>query len=148
MLLGVNLIDKFLFIILLYRQFRLCITALLATRASGKAHTPCRAVPWCRRCIKQNLSLRREQAPALRTNYNTNRQRKQVLCRNLIVGAIHESPVLILWFIAGDSLIAPTGKHPYENQPKVSDFSFCLFKYKELADNVIRYDHDDRSDEL
>ena len=26
----------------------------------------CRAVPWCRRCIKQNLSLRREQAPALR----------------------------------------------------------------------------------
>ena len=27
-------------IVLFYRQFRLCITALLATRASGKAHTP------------------------------------------------------------------------------------------------------------
>ena len=31
---------NFLFIILFYRQFRLCITALLATRASGQAHTP------------------------------------------------------------------------------------------------------------
>jgi hypothetical protein len=31
---------KFLFISLFYRQFRLCITALQATRASGKAHTP------------------------------------------------------------------------------------------------------------
>ena len=34
------LLEKFLFIVLFYRQFRLCITALLATRASGKAHTP------------------------------------------------------------------------------------------------------------
>ena len=52
---------KFLFIVLFYHQFRLCIT-----KEQGKAHTPCRAVPWCRRCLKQNLSLRREQAPALR----------------------------------------------------------------------------------
>ena len=49
--------------IVFYRKFRLCIT-----NASGYAHTPCRAVPWCRRCLKQNLSLRREQAPALRCN--------------------------------------------------------------------------------
>ena len=34
------LFDKFLFIVPFYRQFRLCITALQATRASGKAHTP------------------------------------------------------------------------------------------------------------
>ena len=52
---------KFLFIVLFYHQFRLCIT-----KASGKAHTPCRAVPWCRRCLKQDLSWRRKQAPALR----------------------------------------------------------------------------------
>jgi hypothetical protein len=31
---------KFTFIFPLYRQFRLCITALQATPASGKAHTP------------------------------------------------------------------------------------------------------------
>ena len=31
---------KFLFIVLFYRKFRLCITALQATPASGKAHTP------------------------------------------------------------------------------------------------------------
>ena len=49
---------------LLYRQLSLCITALQATLASGKAHTPCSAVPWCRRCLKQNLSLRREQGLA------------------------------------------------------------------------------------
>ena len=30
-------------------------------------------------------SLRREQAPALRCHYNTNRQRKQYLCRNLYI---------------------------------------------------------------
>ena len=59
---------KFLFIVLFYCQFRLCITALLATLASGKAHTPCRAVPWCRRLIGINLLSRREQAPALRCN--------------------------------------------------------------------------------
>jgi hypothetical protein len=34
------LLVKFLFILLFYRQFRHCITALQATRASGKAHTP------------------------------------------------------------------------------------------------------------
>ena len=33
-------LNKFLFIILFYRQFRLCITALQATPAQGKAHTP------------------------------------------------------------------------------------------------------------
>ena len=32
---GENLLDKFLFIVLLYRKFRLCITKTL-----GKAHTP------------------------------------------------------------------------------------------------------------
>ena len=32
---GENLLDKFLFIVLFYRQFRLCIT-----KAQGKAHTP------------------------------------------------------------------------------------------------------------
>jgi len=32
--------EKFLFILPFYRQFRLCITALQATLASGKAHTP------------------------------------------------------------------------------------------------------------
>ena len=31
--------NKFLFIVLFYRKFRLCITALQATRAQGKAHT-------------------------------------------------------------------------------------------------------------
>ena len=37
---GENLLDNFLFIVLFYRKFRLCITALQATPASGKAHTP------------------------------------------------------------------------------------------------------------
>ena len=54
---------KFLFIVLFYRKFRICIT-----NASGKAHTPCRAVPWCRRFVNSRHSLRREQAPALRSD--------------------------------------------------------------------------------
>ena len=29
----------------------------------------CRAVPWCRCCLKQDLSWRREQAPTLRCNH-------------------------------------------------------------------------------
>ena len=37
---GENLLDKFLFIVMFYRKFRLCITALQATPALGKAHTP------------------------------------------------------------------------------------------------------------
>ena len=37
---GENLLDKFLFIVMFYRKFRLCITASQATRVSGKAHTP------------------------------------------------------------------------------------------------------------
>ena len=37
---GENLLDKFLFIVMFYRKFRLCITALQATLASGKARTP------------------------------------------------------------------------------------------------------------
>ena len=47
----------------------------------------CRAGVYSRRLIGINLSSRREQAPALRDypHYNTNRQRKQVLCRNLCV---------------------------------------------------------------
>ena len=32
---GENLLDKFLFVVMFYRKFRLCIT-----KASGKAHTP------------------------------------------------------------------------------------------------------------
>ena len=35
---------KYLFIVLFYRQFRLCIT-----KAQGKAHTPCRAGVYSRR---------------------------------------------------------------------------------------------------
>ena len=35
--------------------------------------------------------------------YNINRQRKQHLCRNLFVGAIHESPVFVFRISAGDS---------------------------------------------
>ena len=33
--------------------------------------------------------------PTLRFHYNTNRQRKQVPCRNWFVGAIHESPLQV-----------------------------------------------------
>ena len=51
-----------------YRQFRLCITALQKARASGKAHTPCRAGVYSRRLVGLDPMLRREQAPALRYN--------------------------------------------------------------------------------
>ena len=47
-----------------YRKFRRCIT-----KAQGKAHTPCRAVPWCRRFVNSRCSSRREQAPALRCTH-------------------------------------------------------------------------------
>ena len=77
-----------------YRRFRLCITALQKARASGKAHTPCRAGVYSRRLVGLDPMLRREQAPALRyiPHYTTNLQRKQVLCRNLFVGAFIERP--------------------------------------------------------
>ena len=52
------------FLLLLYRQFRLCIT-----KAQGLAHAPlCRAGVYSRRYFNLNRLLLREQAPALRCN--------------------------------------------------------------------------------
>ncbi len=60
-------IFKFLFIVLFYRaSFPLYYSVASNAWHRAKPIPLCRAVPWCRRCIKQNLSLRREQAPALR----------------------------------------------------------------------------------
>ena len=42
---------------LLYHQFRLCITALQATRASGKSHTPMVACILRLPCVKGGFSL-------------------------------------------------------------------------------------------
>ena len=52
---------KFLFTVLFYRRFRICIT-----NALGKAHTPCRAGVHSRRLFISMRPSRREQAPALR----------------------------------------------------------------------------------
>ena len=65
-------------------------------------------------------SLRREPIckqmrprPTLRFHYNTNRQRKQYLCRNSFVGATIGRPFFVLRLFAGDrracsDMIAPT----------------------------------------
>ena len=49
---GENLLDKFLFIVLFYRQFRLCIT-----KAQGKAHTPKDAQKQRLPCVKGGFLL-------------------------------------------------------------------------------------------
>ena len=93
-----NLLLMFLF----YHKFRLCIT-----NASGKAHTPCRAGVYSRRLIGLDPMLQREQAqPYDIPHYNTNRQRKQHLCRNLCVTDRRGRRSLHF------------GKHPCENQSK------------------------------
>ena len=63
-----QLFIKFLFTVLLYCQFRLCITALQAAQASGKAHTPKvtrnqRLPPggsWRRRRLRENALPRND----------------------------------------------------------------------------------------
>ena len=64
--------------------------------------------------------------PTLRFHYNTNRQRKQSLCRNLFVGATIGRQ---FWFCgclrAINDRPYEESKHPYENQPK-RPFCICF----------------------
>ena len=85
------------------------VSPLYYKGTSGKAHTPCRAVPWCRRCPKQNISLRREQAPTLRCNPIIT----QIGRENNI-----SAEILLLRTVEDACPYKCCVKHPYENQPK------------------------------
>ena len=110
---------KFFLIIQLYRNFIASFAFVLQTRRA-KPIPLCRAGGTPAAFFDSRRSLRREPIckqmrprPTVSYHYNINRQRKQHLCRNLFVGVIHESPVIVSYVLAGDWPCLHGGR-PYE----------------------------------
>ena len=84
----------------------------------------CRAVPWCRRCLKQNLSLRREQAPALR-------------CNPIITQIGRGYNISAEICLAAGASPRPTSKHPYEKERKGKAFLVTLWRKPHSAFGIL-----------
>ena len=87
--------------------------AFVLQRNRAKPIPLCRAVPWCRRCLKQNFLSRREQAPALRCNPIITQIGRE---NNL------SAEILLLRTVEDACPYKCCVKHPYENQPKARLF--------------------------
>ena len=76
----------------------------------------CRAVPWFRRCLKQNFLSRREQAPALR--YDS-------IITQVGRGNNPSAEICILRVAEDVDPYKHCVKHPYEKEPKGFLFAIC-----------------------